>query len=40
MNVCYVMGCDLVVLLIREGLVGGFGEREKSFVSEIQIEKY
>ena len=31
MNVCYVMGCDLVILLIREGFVGGFEGREKIF---------
>ena len=34
------MGCDLVILLIREGFVGGIGGREKTFVSEMQIEKY
>ena len=29
---CYVRGCDLVILLIREGFVGGFGGgREKIF---------
>ena len=31
---------DLVIYLIREGFVGGFGGREKSFVSEMQTEKY
>ena len=33
-------GVDLVTYLIREGLAGGYGGREKSFVSEMQIEKY
>ena len=35
-----IFGVDLVTYLIREGFVGGFGGREKNFVSEIQIEKY
>ena len=33
-------GVYLVTYLIREGFVGAFGEREKSFLPEIQIEKY
>ena len=32
------VGCDLVIFLIREGFVGGFGGREKFFVSERQRE--
>ena len=30
------VGCDLVIFLIREGFVGGFGGREKIFNSEMQ----
>ena len=33
-------GVDLVIYLIREGFVGGYGGGKKSFVSEMQIEKY
>ena len=35
-----VLWCDLVTYLIRVGCVVGYGGREKSFVSEMQIEKY
>ena len=34
------VGYDLVIFLIREGFVGGFGERGKFFVSEMKIDKY
>ena len=38
---CYLIcGVDLVTYLIRVGCVGGYGGREKCFVSEMQIEKY
>ena len=40
--IVYLMyGADLVIYLLREGFVGGFGGSEKIFfVSEMQIEKY
>ena len=36
----HLCGANLVMFLIREGFVGGFGGGKKSFVLEMQIEKY
>ena len=36
----HLCGANLVMFLIREGFVGGFGGGKKAFILEMQIEKY